>query len=560
MAKGTTVATAYVQVMPSMEGATSNITDAILPQLSGAGDSLGASVGSSMVGSFKGVISKFLPAAVVTGLAVAAGSALKDIGTEFDNMRDAIVVGTGASGEALESLVASAQRIGTQVPTDFATVGDVVQNLNTRLGITGDNLEALSTRVIAAGNLMGGALNLDTLTGALNAFGVANDEAADKLDYLFGVSQATGIGMDDLTRIIEANAPALKALGFSFEESANMAGLLDKAGMDASSMMSKLNKALVSISKPGESAADTYRRVVGEMQAYIDAGDTASALDIATTLFGTKGAAQFVDALQNGTISMEQLTDATLGAGDGIMATMEQTNDWGESWQMLQNSIKVALEPLASGVLDMISDAVKRLTQFVQENQGAFDALGGVLGTVAGIIGNVLGVALDMVTGLLNGGMAAVNALGGAFDALVGTVTSVWSNIVSTIGGAIDKVKSFFNFEFRWPHIPLPHFSISGSVNPLDWITQGVPQISVDWYAKGGIVDGATLIGAGEQGPEAIVPLTAPNLKPFADAVADAMGRRGGDTFVFNVTADSETTLQRLVREANQMRRQYATA
>ena len=31
--------------------------------------------------------------------------------------------------------------------------------------------------------------------------------------------------------------------------------------------------------------------------------------------------------------------------------------------------------------------------------------------------------------------------------------------------------------------------------------------MGVEWYARGGIVDGATLIGAGEQGKEAIIPL-----------------------------------------------------
>ena len=31
--------------------------------------------------------------------------------------------------------------------------------------------------------------------------------------------------------------------------------------------------------------------------------------------------------------------------------------------------------------------------------------------------------------------------------------------------------------------------------------------MGVEWYARGGIVDGATLIGAGEQGREAIIPL-----------------------------------------------------
>ena len=31
--------------------------------------------------------------------------------------------------------------------------------------------------------------------------------------------------------------------------------------------------------------------------------------------------------------------------------------------------------------------------------------------------------------------------------------------------------------------------------------------MGVEWYARGGIVDGATLIGAGKQGKEAIIPL-----------------------------------------------------
>lgn len=49
---------------------------------------------------------------------------------------------------------------------------------------------------------------------------------------------------------------------------------------------------------------------------------------------------------------------------------------------------------------------------------------------------------------------------------------------------AIDKIKGFLNFHWELPHLALPHFSISGSINPMDWFTQGVPHISVDWYKK----------------------------------------------------------------------------
>ena len=105
------------------------------------------------------------------------------------------------------------------------------------------------------------------------------------------------------------------------------------------------------------------------------------------------------------------------------------------------------------------------------------------------------------------------------------------------------------------------HFSISGSVNPLDWITQGVPHINIDWYASGGYVDGATLIGAGEKGGEMIWPSYEPWLSNYADALADSMAERGvGDTFVFNITADSETTLQSLVAQAQRARIAYGRA
>lgn len=61
----------------------------------------------------------------------------------------------------------------------------------------------------------------------------------------------------------------------------------------------------------------------------------------------------------------------------------------------------------------------------------------------------------------------------------------------------------------------MPHFSISGSANPLDWIKNGVPKLSVDWFAKGGILakptvfgqNGNSLMVGGEAGKEAVAPI-----------------------------------------------------
>lgn len=89
---------------------------------------------------------------------------------------------------------------------------------------------------------------------------------------------------------------------------------------------------------------------------------------------------------------------------------------------------------------------------------------------------------------------------------VVGKAQDFWQKIKNIAA----KLKEAFNFQFKMPKLKMPHLTVTwqdaGLLGQFFGITK-IPHIGVQWYAKGGVVDGATLIGAGEAGKEAIVPL-----------------------------------------------------
>lgn len=69
----------------------------------------------------------------------------------------------------------------------------------------------------------------------------------------------------------------------------------------------------------------------------------------------------------------------------------------------------------------------------------------------------------------------------------------------------------------------LPHFSMSGS---FDAQTGSVPSVNVSWYAKGGVFSSPSVVGVGEAGREAVVPLKPSVLRGIGEGIDVD---RGGD-------------------------------
>ena len=166
--------------------------------------------------------------------------------------------------------------------------------------------------------------------------------------------------------------------------------------------------------------------------------------------------------------------------------------------------------------------------------------------SISKIFSNIKNWVSEKVGGMVNSVTSKVShlisSIKSAFGKVLGIIWSPFQKAYDKVVGIINKIKSFFsNLDLSFPKIklpPLPHFKISGHFSLMP---PSVPHLSVKWYAKGGIVDGAQLIGAGEKGPEAIIPLTGNAMKPFAEAIAESMpDNNGGGTVIVPVYLDGK--------------------
>ena len=91
----------------------------------------------------------------------------------------------------------------------------------------------------------------------------------------------------------------------------------------------------------------------------------------------------------------------------------------------------------------------------------------------------------------------------GIWDAVAKPVEDIWNGIKDTFNNSIQWIKDLFNFEWHWPSIPLPHFSMSpANWQVIDMFSGSFPSIGIDWYDKGGIFNSPSVIGVGEKRPE----------------------------------------------------------
>ena len=509
----------------------------------------------------------------VTGPIAAVGTAAVAAFKTVDEGLDAVIQKTGATGEEAEQLQSIVKELAASLPADYETIGNAVGEVSTRFHAQGQELSGLSEQFIkyAGLNNVDVVGSIDNVQKVMSAYGVDISDTSLVLDTLNAAGQNTGINLDALAQSMVTNSAALQEMGLDLAGAAEFLGQLETSGVDASTVLAGLKKALANASAEGTPLSEALSNI---QQSMTGASSSADGITAAVDLFGAKAGPAIYEACATGQLSFDNLSASMEDFSGNLDTTFENVQDPIDQLQPIMNQILESLAELGESVGPVIVQILQDLVPIIQDLADAWNSLspgmqdfivkaglaaaaaGPILTGISKITGekgigglinslsknadsfsNLESVAGKVFSGISGGAsslfsLIAANPVIAIIAAVVAAlvllynkcewfrngVNKIFGGIRDFIKGIVDKIKSFFDFDWKLPEIKLPHFTINpenASMNPIDWIKDGIPSFSVEWYKNGGILNHPTIFGAngsslmagGEAGAEAVLPL-----------------------------------------------------
>ena len=280
----------------------------------------------------------------LTPAAAAVAAGMTAIGSSWNDARDAIVRGTGATGEALSEMMNVVKSVAGQVPQDFGTVGIAVADLNTRLGLTGDELDAVAVQALNFARVtntdVGTAIRVTSRL--MRDWGVDSSETGAVMDLMAQASQLTGVEISRLGETMVQFGAPLRQIGFTMEESTALLAGFEAQGVNTELVMGGLRQALGRMARAGEEPIETFRRVSEQIA---NAGSAGEANTLALELFGARAGPDMAAAIREGRFEIDELVDQLQAAPGTVDSAAEATLRLSDRMAMLRNRVIGALGP-----------------------------------------------------------------------------------------------------------------------------------------------------------------------------------------------------------------------
>lgn len=310
---------------------------------------------------------------VSAGIAGIGAASIKAF-TELDEGYDTIVTKTGATGEALEGLTKSADNIFGSMPEDMATVGEAIGEVNTRFHSTGEELESTSKQFVQFASINGTNVtqSVDQVDKIMRAWNVDASQTGNLLGLLTAKAQETGISVDTLEGYVLDNNAQFKEMGLTLPQAINLMAQFDENGVDSTQAMAGLKKALQNATSEGKSMDEALSDTIGSIN---NAKTETEAMQIATELFGKKGAAEMTKAIRENRVDLTSLSSSMKEYGSTVEDTYNGTLDPIDNSKVAMNNAKLALSTLASTAQTSAAPMIETLTGKIQDLTKWFQSL-----------------------------------------------------------------------------------------------------------------------------------------------------------------------------------------
>ncbi len=374
-----------------------------------------------------------IPLSIFGATAAKSFMAIEDQAIKFKRVYGDLMTDQGQTDamlESIKSLASEFTKYGVAVDKTMGLAASAAAQGKTGADLTAQVSEA--TRLSVLGQVEQQQA-LETTISVTNAFGVAAEDLASKIDFLNSVENQTVTSIEDLTIAIPKAGPVVKQLGGGVEDLAFFLTAMKEGGINASEGANALKSGLASLINPTEKASSmlagygiNIKKIVesnkGDVKGVVI--DFATALDKLDPLARARAIEQLFGKFQFSRLST--LFQNVIGEGTQASKVLEMAGKTSSELAQLSErelskvsessmfkfkksieDIKVALAPVGEIFLKLATPVIefgtKLLTAFNNLDEKTKSFVSGLVAVVGGI-----GPILLMTFGLLANGVANI--------------------------------------------------------------------------------------------------------------------------------------------------------
>lgn len=479
------------------------------------GDAAGSS--SSKFGSLAKALGPLVGEA---GLIVAVGAAATVATSQLAGLVETMQGGNGVGttfGNTMNNFIQTLQRRGDILSGSAEEIWQLKESLEQE-GMTAEDKAKATQQLI----------------DKLGEMGVTSDQA----EQAFSQLNQKGLITDDMFKIL---SDSIKTLD---DKTTNMAGSIDlskqsiddlydtvlpqlqtQLGLSADEMVS-LDTALMEAENSGGTAQDAFDNIMAR----------AKELGINTESVAKIFAQVFPDAVKE----METKTKTSISSANTFVKT--GMGSISKATGTAMSGIQTATEKAMSAAQTKVKTATDNISSDSETNWGnSASAVSTALGTMDTDTKDIMGKVMTTIQSYWSSVLINTNQIWEKASGKVDTETGKMKTYTeSNLSGISDKIKRLFNVNLtsigretaqsfadgmKQVHLPTLTYYIS------EWRkhdlgggrTSSTPVYKPNWYAKGGLFNGAQVIGIGEAGSEAVLPLENPRtMKKIADSIVSS--------------------------------------